>query len=91
MGRGARSAVVGRRPSTVLMRGLTTVVVVVVVVVAAVGGPAMYAAAILMRISRSTIAVVVVVVVSDCRVVAGAPYPCMRGSARSLPPDISQL
>lgn len=89
MGRGARSAVVGRRPSTVLMRGLTTVVVVVVVVVvAAVGGPAMYAAAILMRISRSTIAVVVV---SDCRVVAGAPYPCMRGSARSLPPDISQL
>lgn len=90
MGRGARSAVVGRRPSTVLMRGLTTVVVVVVVVVvAAVGGPAMDAAAILMRISRSTIAVVVVV--SDCRVVAGAPYPCMRGSARSLPPDISQL
>lgn len=97
MGWGARPAVVGRRPSTVL-RGLVVVVVVVVMIVVAVvvmmvtaaaaaTSPAMDPA-ILIRISRRTI---VVVVVSDCRVVAGAPYPCMRGSARSLPPDISQL
>lgn len=96
MGWGARPAVVGRRPSTVL-RGLVVVVVVVVMIVVAVvvvmvvtaaaaaTSPAMDPA-ILIRISQRTI-----VVVSDCRVVAGAPYPCMRGSARSLPPDISQL
>lgn len=97
MGWGARPAVVGRRPSTVL-RGLVVVVVVVVMIVVAVVVMVVTAAAaatssamdpaILIRISRRTI---VVVVVSDCRVVAGAPYPCMRGSARSLPPDISQL
>lgn len=99
MGWGARPAVVGRRPSTVL-RGLVVVVVVVVMIVVAVVVVMVVTAAaaatspamdpvILIRISQRTI--VVVVVVSDCRVVAGAPYPCMRGSARSLPPDISQL